>query len=493
MSLANDSRSSQPSARVRKDASLTSSILRLDHTNPLLVATATGITLATAYAAWSRFMRRIPNVDALTQSYLDGRKLRGVVTSVGDADNFRFYHKPLLSLGKVPTSRAELKDQTIHVRLAGVDAPELAHFGQPAQPFSAEALDKQALTELVHKRVVHVRLYRKDRYGRVVGMAFVRRPPWPWRVNVSEQMLKAGLATVYTQGGAEYAGLLSRFEKLEAIAKSRRPDMVCRIAVTEATKYLKSTSWRLDAAIDAFFNSSAPSGRAPGSASTVSVRNLEQLWKQYAGSLRASPPSSHNYLTCTNRSTDPSVPDEMSIDGTLSYCQDLQVEPEDPVMLAVACITKAPTMGRFSKQGWIEAWKDARKDTIDGQKSHINTLRSNMEQPDFFRRVYNFTFDYAKNEGQKSLQYETACDLWNLLIPLDPASTFPDEHLQWWQQFLAEKGSKAVSRDTWNLFLEFVRTIDSSFEKYDEEGAYRGSPGLIETALTWTLVSFALM
>ncbi|KAM0786074.1 hypothetical protein ACM66B_006885 [Microbotryomycetes sp. NB124-2] len=222
MARSADSSGASTSA-LKQDTSLSASLLRLDHTNPLLVASATGVALAAAYAAWSRFFRRIPNVDALTQSYLNGRKLRGIVTSVGDADNFRFYHKPLLSPGKVPTSRAQLKDQTIHIRLAGVDAPELAHFGQPAQPFSAEALDK--LTELVHKRVVHVRLYRKDRYGRVVGMAFVRRAPWPWRVNVSEQMLKAGLATVYTQGGAEYAGLLSRFQRLEAAARARRVGM----------------------------------------------------------------------------------------------------------------------------------------------------------------------------------------------------------------------------------------------------------------------------
>ncbi|KAM0786075.1 hypothetical protein ACM66B_006886 [Microbotryomycetes sp. NB124-2] len=247
---------------------------------------------------------------------------------------------------------------------------------------------------------------------------------------------------------------------MASVSKSTR-DALARefIEVTgssaaEATRYLKSTTWRLDAAIDAFFSNATLSSRAP--ANTVSVRNLEQLWKQYA---------------------DSSNPEEMAIDGTLSYCQDLKVEPEDPVMLAVACITKAPSMGRFAKQGWIDAWKEARQDTITGQQSHIQVLRDSMKQPDFFRRVYNFTFDYAKNEGQKSLQHETACDLWSLLIPLDPGSHFPEEHLQWWQQFLADKGSRAVSRDTWNLFLEFVRTIDDRFEQYDEEAAW---PSLID-------------
>lgn len=89
--------------------------------------------------------------------------------------------------------------------------------------------------------------------------------------------------------------------------------------------------------------------------------------------------------------------------------------------------------------------------------------------------------------------FEIAQELWNLLVPLDPASTFPKDRLGWWLDFLIENGSKVVSKDTWNLvsltivppshriplseralslrqFLEFTRTIDPNFEQYDEEG-----------------------
>lgn len=59
------------------------------------------------------------------------RWVRGVVTSVGDADNFRLYHTPSfgwrwpLKFRRVPTLSKELKEQTIHIRIAGVDAPEV--------------------------------------------------------------------------------------------------------------------------------------------------------------------------------------------------------------------------------------------------------------------------------------------------------------------------------------------------------------------------------
>ena len=33
-----------------------------------------------------------------------------------------------------------------------------------------------------------------------------------------------------------------------------------------------------------------------------------------------------------------------------------------------------------------------------------------------------------------------------------------------------EHHRKAISRDTWNLLLEFTLTIDENFSNYDEEG-----------------------
>jgi DCN1-like protein 1/2 len=65
------------------------------------------------------------------------------------------------------------------------------------------------------------------------------------------------------------------------------------------------------------------------------------------------------------------------------------------------------------------------------------------------------------------------------------------EYVEWWFEFLTQKGGKGVSKDTWVMvcplifptsahncrsdhcilkFLDFVRTIDEKFEKYDLEG-----------------------
>lgn len=60
----------------------------------------------------------------------------------------------------------ELKDETLHIRIAGIDAPEAAHFGRPAQPHSAESLDW--LRETLMGKKVRCQLLRKDQYSRIV-------------------------------------------------------------------------------------------------------------------------------------------------------------------------------------------------------------------------------------------------------------------------------------------------------------------------------------
>ncbi|KAL9710671.1 putative endonuclease lcl3 [Leucoagaricus gongylophorus] len=85
---------------------------------------------------YARYGRRIRNTDWIVPDYFEkNRWIRGVVTSVGDADNFRFFHTPLLGgwhwplkFRKVPTLNKELVNQTLHVRIAGVDAPEVPLF-----------------------------------------------------------------------------------------------------------------------------------------------------------------------------------------------------------------------------------------------------------------------------------------------------------------------------------------------------------------------------
>ncbi|KAH9886748.1 Cullin binding-domain-containing protein [Cubamyces lactineus] len=122
---------------------------------------------------------------------------------------------------------------------------------------------------------------------------------------------------------------------------------------------------------------------------------------------------------------------------------------------------------------------------------------------DYFRHVYNYTFEFSRPPGQRSLALDMAQGFWALLIPhglkggaLAHVSSgagqdgdgdgdvvmgsageegWKDEYTQWWFEFLESSGAKGVSKDVWHMFLEFVRTIDARFEKYDPEASMTNS------------------
>ena len=188
----------------------------------------TGILLSTGF--YRTRLRRIPNAHHLPAQFLPAQtssspfvkarySLFGRVTTVGDADNFRIFHTPggvfafwppfsvPFLRRHVPSSetvegRKQLRDETVHVRIAGIDAPELAHFGRPAQPHSEQSL--QWLKNQIEGRRVGVYTYCSYMFYSVVAWVALRRwwglgVGWPrrWQRDVGLEMVQDGWAGVY--------------------------------------------------------------------------------------------------------------------------------------------------------------------------------------------------------------------------------------------------------------------------------------------------------
>ncbi|ESZ99571.1 hypothetical protein SBOR_0044 [Sclerotinia borealis F-4128] len=194
---------------------------------PALLLTTTVLVSTRLYRS---YLRRIPEAAYIRPRFFRKRSLFGTVTRVGDADNFHLFHTPggrLAGWGWLPGRRnlpegKELKNKTIHVRIAGVDAPEGAHFGKPAQPFSSEAL--AWLKEYVSNRRVRAYIYKRDQYDRVVATVWVRR--FLIRKDVGKEMLKAGMATVYeAKMGAEFGEFEAQYRAIEEQAKKKKLGM----------------------------------------------------------------------------------------------------------------------------------------------------------------------------------------------------------------------------------------------------------------------------
>ncbi|KAF9007016.1 hypothetical protein BDQ17DRAFT_1398541 [Cyathus striatus] len=174
-------------------------------------------TVATSAFIYYRFGRRIQNGDWINPRILTKQRwIRGVVTN-GHRWPFKFR--------KLPTLAKDLKNQTIHIRIAGVDAPEGSHFGREGQPYHKESL--KWLRNKILGRVVYCQVLRRDQYSRIVAFFSGR--------SLAMDMLKAGWATTYEQAGAEYGKWgKEEYLRIEAEAKAARRGM-WKLGITAET------------------------------------------------------------------------------------------------------------------------------------------------------------------------------------------------------------------------------------------------------------------
>lgn len=121
-------------------------------------------------------------------------------------------------------------------------------------------------------------------------------------------------------------------------------------------------------------------------------------------------------------------------------------------------------------------------DTISKQKQHIaDQTKSLQNYPAYFKKVYRWTFAFAKENSQKALTLETAMIYWNVLFS-SPGPSLQTSSINWldeWTGYLQEKWNKSVNKDMWNQTLEFFTKAlaDESLSFWSEDGAW---PGVID-------------
>ncbi|KAF9228142.1 DUF298-domain-containing protein [Gyrodon lividus] len=256
----------------------------------------------------------------------------------------------------------------------------------------------------------------------------------------------------------------------------------------EAKRYLDKHK-RLDVAIDAFFQDGG-NRRPESSASTSKLTALFDKYKDSDG--------------------------DISTQGTVQFFTDLgfnQDEDEqegagDTVkLLSLAYELQSPALGEWTKKGWVDGWKNIGCDTIDGMKTALTRLEAKLgSDPSYFRTVYNYTFTFARPEGQRSLAKDTALEYWKSLLQFGvgrvalnhvPTAESEDgedgedvsmvqgwtkEHTNMWLEYMRARDDIAVSRDTWRMLPDFIRSFDGDFNNHDDQAAW---PTIIDQFVEW--------
>lgn len=113
---------------------------------------------------------------------------------------------------------------------------------------------------------------------------------------------------------------------------------------------------------------------------------------------------------------DPSDPQKINSEGVVKFLEDLKLSPESKLVLIIAWKFKAEKQCEFTKEEFINGFDILGVDSIEKLRQKLPALESELRDPHKFKDFYQFTFNYAKDPGQKGLDLDMALAYWNIVL-----------------------------------------------------------------------------
>ncbi|KAH1342269.1 Scaffold-type E3 ligase [Aspergillus fumigatus] len=229
-----------------------------------------------------------------------------------------------------------------------------------------------------------------------------------------------------------------------------------------AAKFLKAHRWNVEEAIDAYFQSPQSNGE--------STSALNKIFDSY-------------------RDAPEENPDGIGIEGAMRFLGDIQVQLDEVACLGIAELLKSPSMGEFTREGFVNGWRGVGCDNQQKMIAHAADIRARIPaEPDLFRRVYRYTFPLCRMQGQRNLQFDIAVEQWRLFFTPEHGgiqwNTPTTPWLDWWIEYLEERGKRPVNKDLWEQVEVFLRKTleDENFGWWSADAAW---PGTLDDFVGW--------
>lgn len=111
----------------------------------------------------------------------------------------------------------------------------------------------------------------------------------------------------------------------------------------------------------------------------------------------------------------------MDEDAILKFFGDIGVDMETDIVSLMfsshmATKDKQMCMGEYTKAEFMQGAESLQCDEIGTWKSMVPTMRNNLKNEGKFKEMYKFVFGFACEKGIRSVDIESACALWPMLL-----------------------------------------------------------------------------
>uniref|UniRef100_A0AC34QQQ0 Defective in cullin neddylation protein n=1 Tax=Panagrolaimus sp. JU765 TaxID=591449 RepID=A0AC34QQQ0_9BILA len=206
-----------------------------------------------------------------------------------------------------------------------------------------------------------------------------------------------------------------------------------------ALTLLQKFNWEIDRAADQFF--SEPQQAMP----RVEGNGVERLYKEYADDPKDN------------------LPGRIGPHGVVRLLNDLNVDPSSRAVLIFAWKLKAQFQCEFSHEEWVNGLNAIRCDSKEKLKDWMRRTDEQIRDVSNFRNFYNFAFAYAKPLSSRGLAQELAIAYWRIIFGTN------NRRVEQFINFI-ERTNKGITKDEWQLFFEFLQTVNDDYTNYDAEG-----------------------
>lgn len=157
--------------------------------------------------------------------------------------------------------------------------------------------------------------------------------------------------------------------------------------------------------------------------------------------------------------------DSIQGEGVMSFFQDVGVDPESIDALIIVWKLGCQEQYTISSDEW-KVFSDLKCDNLAQVKNKVPLWRKELDTPETFKKFYLYVFDYAKEKNARSIPVEYAVPYFKLVL----AGRY--KYLNEWCEYLEKVNKKAVTKDTWQQFLDFTKNIKVDLSDYDADQAW---------------------